>query len=249
MAIFYEHIKGTSDGTNRSFIKWGIGRPEVKYKTTNGASDEVNYGKIVTTNGGSDAEETQTITTNLATTKTLTINGVQLQGSSGSSRLLSITNAGLFVDKDITCEGRLEVQGDSITLSGATSVQQLTVTNKLQANGNVEVSGYVEANYFNATSDARAKKNITPAQFSALSVVKEVPIYTFNYINQPDEKSIGVIAQEVEKYNLDDFNITTAATSSDDGLLRVKESKLVYILWKAVQELSAKVEELEARLK
>jgi hypothetical protein len=38
------------------------------------------------------------------------------------------------------------------------------------------------------------------------------------------------------------------ATGQDGDFMQMKESKLVYVLWKAVQELSAKVEELKAEI-
>ena len=103
--------------------------------------------------------------------------------------------------------------------------------------------------YFNATSDRRAKTNITPAKFSALQIVNSIPTYTFNYTNK-EEKTLGLIAQEATEFDLDGFNMVDnlEATGQDGDFMQMKESKLVYVLWKAVQELSAEVEDLKSQI-
>lgn len=114
----------------------------------------------------------------------------------------------------------------------------------------IECEGKCQAHYFNATSDSRAKSNITPTEFSALQVVNSISTYTFNYTNK-QEKTIGLIAQEAAEFNLDGFNMVDnlEATGQDGDFMQMKESKLVYVLWKAVQELSAEVEELKAEIR
>ena len=64
-----------------------------------------------------------------------------------------------------------------------------------------------------------------------------------------DEKMYGLIAQEV-KEALDKHNITDFGgwAEIDEGVQTVAQSMFVYPLIKAVQELSAKVEELESKL-
>ena len=64
-----------------------------------------------------------------------------------------------------------------------------------------------------------------------------------------DEKMYGLIAQEV-KEALDKTNITDFGgwSEMDEGVQTIGQSMFVYPLIKAVQELSAKVEELEDKL-
>ena len=96
---------------------------------------------------------------------------------------------------------------------------------------NLTVKNKCEALYFNATSDRRAKSNITPTQFSALNIVNSLPIYTFNY-NNKEEKTIGLIAQEAAEFDLNGFNMVDnlEATGQDGDFMQMKESKLVYVL-------------------
>lgn len=113
----------------------------------------------------------------------------------------------------------------------------------------LKVQERCEALYFNATSDRRAKSNITPAEFTALDIIKQLPVYTFNYLNDP-KLSVGLIAQEAAEHNLDGFNMVENLDASGEfgDFMQMKESKLVYVLWKAVQELSAEVEELKSQI-
>jgi hypothetical protein len=110
--------------------------------------------------------------------------------------------------------------------------------------------GYVKAPFFNATSDRRAKENIRKSDFSALSIVNSLPIYTFNY-KDSDKPSIGVIAQEAAKFSVDDFSLVEniEATGENNDYMSIKESKLIYILWKAIQEQQEEIEKLKSQLR
>lgn len=109
--------------------------------------------------------------------------------------------------------------------------------NYIVTTGFVKAYAQVEGLYFNATSDIRAKKNVHQSTFSALDVIKQLPIYNFNY-NTNDSASIGIIAQEAEDIDLDGFDIVNnkEASGEDGDYMTVKESKLVYVAWKAIQE-------------
>ena len=115
--------------------------------------------------------------------------------------------------------------------------------------GTIKADYKCEAKFFNATSDRRAKTDITPASFSALGVVQSLPVYSFKYNTNPTPV-IGLIAQEAAYYNLDGFNMVDnlLATGEDNDFMQMKESKLVYVLWKAVQELSDQVNDLKSQL-
>ena len=105
---------------------------------------------------------------------------------------------------------------------------------KIEFTKPLEISGsgsYCKAPYFNATSDRRAKENIKKVDFSALSIINSLPIYSFNY-KDSDKPSIGVIAQEALKYNIEDFSLVEneEASGENNDYMSIKESKLIYIL-------------------
>lgn len=121
----------------------------------------------------------------------------------------------------------------------------------LYVQGAISSGAKVEAPYFNATSDERAKSNIQPANFDATSIVNDLPIYTFRY-KDSDAPSVGIIAQEAKELDgrIKDFSLVDNPNASGENgdYMTIKESKLVYILWKANQELSARVSELEKQI-
>lgn len=158
--------------------------------------------------------------------------------------------------------GQVMHQATLLDSKGYSRFNKVTVGNKnyefgdkddrdLYVQGAISSGAKVEAPYFNATSDERAKYEIEPANFDATSIVNNLPIYTFHY-KDSDAPSVGVIAQEAKKLDgrIKDFSLVDNPNASGENgdYMTIKESKLVYILWKANQELSARVSELEAQL-
>lgn len=121
---------------------------------------------------------------------------------------------------------------------------------QFSTDSNIIAAGYAQALYFNATSDIRAKENLQPVPTNMLDLVKQLQVYTFNYKNKSQEKSIGIIAQDVQDFNINGFSLIENPNASGENgdYMSIRESKLVYILLEAVKELSAKVEELEREI-
>lgn len=108
----------------------------------------------------------------------------------------------------------------------------------------------VTATYFNTTSDARAKTNLCEAHYSALDIVKNLKTYTYNYKNS-NIQSYGILAQDIVDYSINGFSFieNAAATGVDGDYMKVKESKLVYLLLEAVKEQQKEIEDLKQQLK
>jgi hypothetical protein len=106
----------------------------------------------------------------------------------------------------------------------------------------------ITAQTFNANSDRRLKTNIKkiPQSISATDILNKTNIYTFNYINNMTETSIGVIAQELEDIDIDGFNIVH---KDDSEYLSVKETKFIYLLIQGFKEQSKYIASLEERIK
>lgn len=120
----------------------------------------------------------------------------------------------------------------------------------LDVYGQIKATKDIEGLYFNATSDKRAKENFIPIPNNMLELVEKMQVYTFNYKNNISERTIGLIAQEVEDINIDGFSIVANKTAlgKEDDFMSIHESKLVYILLEAVKELSAQVKELKSKI-
>jgi|9_EtaG_2_1085328.scaffolds.fasta_scaffold00627_11 hypothetical protein len=119
------------------------------------------------------------------------------------------------------------------------------------------------------SSDERTKKDIQDYDLKGLDFIKDLQLKTYIYKNpadfpdeirsskwneegvekpaDPTETQVGLIAQEVEealkKHGIG--NVETYAPTQDSGIKTLTYGNLIFPLIKAVQELSAKVTELE----
>lgn len=122
-------------------------------------------------------------------------------------------------------------------------------SHQLKLTSNNDYDGSCEAVYFNATSDRRAKTDFSLLDLNALELVKKVQLYSFKY-KDSNLPSIGIIAQDVQDINIKGFKLVDNenATGQDFDYMTIHESKLTYILWKAVQELSKEIEDLKKKI-
>lgn len=115
----------------------------------------------------------------------------------------------------------------------------------------VKINNYCQAKYFNATSDKRAKENFHKIDDGFLDIVKKVQIYSFTYkSDKKANRTIGLIAQELQDIDIDGFSLVENknATGENGDFMMIRESKLIYVLLGAVQELTKEVEDLKKRL-
>lgn len=268
MAIFYKHIKGCGSNTTSndsgcwSWIEWSnstTSTPKIYTNSKNNATGWTSLGNIITSNATDQAiNNSFTFKNNVVVEDILYFynnSGTSMHDTGSKFELILRDGAKMeaysggiyfstkvYLHKDVSATEKVKLQNG------------LYVGDKIETypakNGVIKADDKCEALYFNATSDRRAKSNITPLSASALSIVKSLPVYTFNYTSKPEETTIGLIAQEAAEYDLDNFNMVDnlTATGENNDFMQMKESKLVYVLWKAVQELSAEVESLKQQL-
>lgn len=132
-------------------------------------------------------------------------------------------------------------------LLGTTRAISDTTTPVFRDDVYVDMSGTLkasrmEASSYNATSDVRLKQNMCSLDIDATHIVKAIPILTYEYKSEPKEHQIGITAQSLASM------CPELVFEGDDKYLRIKESKLVYVLWKALQESIARIELLETEL-
>ena len=87
----------------------------------------------------------------------------------------------------------------------------------------------------NTQSTIEAKENIYPTTISAVDLINQTKIVDFNFKGF-DEPKIGFIAE----------NTNTLLSGPEQNIM--DHQNVLGVLMKAVQELSAEVEELKARL-
>lgn len=133
--------------------------------------------------------------------------------------------------------------------SGITSNRTLTMSgsNKIVCGINQTIidSTKVEAPYFNATSDRRAKEDILPFNGKALDIINQIQTFTYKY-KDTKQVSYGVMAQDLLDIKINDFSFVenAAATGENGDYMSVRESKLVYLLLEGIKELQIEVNNL-----
>ena len=165
---------------------------------------------------------------------------------------LLIVYSGVRFDPTNAKDGLKVSKDDNLTYFILNS-SGITVKSAATFEKDVKCEGQIQAVSFNATSDKRAKTNIKRLdQEKALDIVNKLPVYSFNY-KKDNIPSIGVLAQEAAVYDgaIPNFSLVNneQATGENGDYQTVKESKLVYILWAAIQEQSRQINQLKSQLK
>lgn len=159
------------------------------------------------------------------------------------------------VFKMIQNDGRMAIEESDkgyildIGNSGITSNRRLTMSGLNQIvcgiNQTVIDSTKVEAPYFNATSDRRAKEDPLPFNGKALDIINQIQTFTYRY-KDTKQVSYGVMAQDLLDIKINDFSFVenAAATGENGDYMSVRESKLVYLLLEGIKELQIEVNNL-----
>lgn len=261
MAVFLGNIKGLDvSGSQFTYMVFdsGTGSAPVLYHSTNNIhrtsdveTDDNKIGRILVDN----VNYLQTIKNFSFSTIRFDENAVQVTNSNAGWDFHGITldNIGTI---NAAVIGGSAIKGTNLTIDDIGTATNFTVTTELVGPigdwtgtgitiGNSLIAPTcIQSPYFVAISDRRAKTNIKPLS-NTLDLIKQTPVYSFNY-KASNLPSIGIMAQDVEKYQFDNFKLVDC---SSDDVLSIHESKLVYLLWKGIQEQQKQIEELQAELK
>ena len=118
---------------------------------------------------------------------------------------------------------------------GVNESSDLPLSYKLMVSGSIKASGTVVQG-----SDSRLKEDIYPID-NALSRIENIDGVYFTY-KDSGEKSIGVIAQDIQKI------LPEVVSEDNNGYLGVNYSGIVPVLIEAVREQSSIIKDLEDRI-
>ena len=191
-------------------------------------------------------------------------NNLFLSNSCGNIKLI---NNGYYFERNLTINGTailnstLDVTGattlkSTLDITGATTLKSTlnvigatTLKSALNVTGAIETKSSCTAVYFNATSDKRAKENIRPANYSALDLIKKLPVYIYNYKNS-NETVTGILAQDLLEVQPKELNLVSNinATGENNDYMSIKNDKLMFVLMKAIQEQQEQIEQLKSEI-
>ena len=114
---------------------------------------------------------------------------------------------------------------------------ELRVTGKNLASGGISYKP-VRASAYNNGSLAEYKQFIRPYEDNALDLINQSTVYTYQLRNRPEVDEIGLVIG-------DGYDITRTVVDGDG----VNQYRMSSLAWKAIQELSAKIEQLEKELR
>lgn len=130
----------------------------------------------------------------------------------------------------------VDVYANSITCADINSSGNNGISAVKVSAGTITSSGEITAQSFNALSDARLKTNIKPLTYH--NSILDIPVREYDW-KKTGEHAIGFVAQELQEV------YPELVDENEDGVLSIKETKLVYLLMEEVKKLKKEVEDLK----
>ena len=112
--------------------------------------------------------------------------------------------------------------------------------NYVTGTGGINITGVITAVNFNSTSDINLKKDIEVIQ-NATEILKEINGVKFSW-KENDVKSIGVIAQDVEKV------LPELVQTTDKETKTVNYDGLIGVLIEAIKDQQGQIDELKGKI-
>lgn len=191
--------------------------------------------------------------------------GLAVRSDSASPALLSFTEVGV-ADRGVigyaAASGDLVYRGSAFSISSGTEHWRTTTAGYFllgytASNGayRLQVNSQIFAtNATIATSDARVKTNVAELD-EGLAVIERLRPVTFDFVehevhNFSRERQVGFLAQDVEEAlgDVTYLRCVVPQIEDEEQLRGMADAKLVPVLVRAVQELSARLQGVEAGL-
>ena len=177
--------------------------------------------------------------------KTRTVNGVDALISFGTDGTVKATNFDGMV-KNYNGVYRMPVVSSSVDGNRVAAFQMQSST-RAQINGQDGSAGSSTA-WYNITvssSDRRLKENIRDSVLDALALVDQLRLRSFDWKRDRSHWDVGFVADEV--YGIDQ-HLAIKPENEKSEYWSINDFYLLGVLTKAVQEMSAKIKELERRI-
>lgn len=147
---------------------------------------------------------------------------------------LQVNEISEFGDRGIQFKNSSDANTLFIATNGNVGIGTSTPSQALDVNGNVEATAYYH------DSDRRLKKNIEVIE-NPIEIVRQLEGVNFEW-KENDKKTIGLIAQDVEKV------IPEIVNTKEDGYKSVEYANLVALLIEVVKEQQIQIDDLKDKI-
>lgn len=238
----------TAVGFNGLNVSTGIRNTVVGYKSMESAtsaafSTAVGYETLVTQTSG-----TNTAIGDQSGYSISTGTGNTLVGNS-TGTALSTGNNNTLIGSDVGFGGTLTTGSNNTVLGADAAPSTATVSNQITLGNSSITSLRCNVTTISSLSDERDKVNIVDSPYG-LDTLNKIKVRQFDWASRRGNikdgtTEIGFIAQELQEVG--DNNLLKLVMDDNPEYLEASPASIIPILVKAVQELSAKVKELELR--
>ncbi len=212
-----------------------------KFAIAAGANTFTATPQTITSSSNLALELIRTGTTSVALKFTDSAGSIIVNGGGNGLVATSTVNSILELNRSSGTYAALKLSdsGGNITLNGGGSG---FLVSSLAGTGTVALEATSVGVVQRTTSDARLKTDVRPiAASEALRIVAALEPVRFRYIDRQGEgDNVGLIAQQVAPH------VPEVVGATHDGMLTLDYAKLTALLIGAIQELTARVAELEA---
>ena len=154
----------------------------------------------------------------------------------GDGSQLTGVSGGVTVTDDTATNATRYVLFDDVTSGTITGVN--VSSSKLRFNPS---SGTLSATVFTSLSDQTQKTNVRPVT-NAIELVNQMRGVYYDWIDNHNKGSVGVIAQEMEQI------LPQVVTKDPNGLKSVSYGNIVGVLIEAIKEQQVQIENLERKI-
>lgn len=141
--------------------------------------------------------------------------------------------AGAYIEETIS------EYGGTIMIFKSLSEYSTLGTYGIETSGTIDAGSTISAPGFNNTSKAELKENIEKLKINAVELINNADVYSFSYKNNPNSQTIGLVIGE-------GYNTPKEVISNNEAINMYSMNSLS---WKAIQELSRKVTDLQNEIK
>ena len=191
-----------------------------------------------------------------------TLYNIFIGKNAGGAEAVNLTGGGLYIGYNAWCSGTVVAEGvitaGSISGSGLTGLGTLTMLIGSRLNASVgSTYNVADTSTWNQISDVRFKTNIVDCPSNALSLINQLRVRNFNWkeendlpkVNgepyfalEPDKLRMGFIAQELEEI------LPQCVGEDGHGYKSLCMDEVSFLVIKAVQELSAKLDTMQTEI-